>query len=135
MADLGAQAKANTLQIPAQPADKTPHMPLEISLTQIALNDKVRFKQERLAVLTPPDRKRLEGRMGVVQGFWGSSRKLTVNFPEDLGRSVLRILSVDSRHLEKMVEVLIETERAPETAEVASGDERLSQEDMDNMFG
>ena len=135
MADLRAQAKANTLQIPAQPADKTPHMALEISLTQIALNDKVRFKQERLAVLTPPDRKRLEGRVGVVQGFWGSSRKLTVNFPEDLGRSVLRILSVDSRHLEKMVEVLIETERAPEIAEVASGDERLSQEDMDNMFG
>lgn len=110
-------------------------MALERSTTQISQDDKVRFKEERLSVLTLSDRRRLEGRVGVVQGYWNFTRKLTVYFPEEGGRRELRILSVDPRQLENVVETLIETDLAPETAPVAGGEERLSQEDMDNLFG
>ncbi len=114
------------------------------SLTQISLGDTVRFTEERLSVLTPSDRKRLLGRMGVVQGNWNFSRKLTVYFPEDGGRRELRILSVDPRQLEPVPATLIatdieaaiqiDTEIEPAVAEAPSGDETLSQEDMDNLF-
>lgn len=110
-------------------------MALERSTTQILQDDKVRFKDERLAILTLSDRRRLEGRVGVVQGYWNFTRKLTVYFPEDGGRRELRILSVDARQLETVAKALIEADIPPKTAPVASGEERLSQEDMDNMFG
>jgi hypothetical protein len=110
-------------------------MALENSPTQISLEDKVRFKDERLSVLTPSDRNRLDGRLGVVQGYWNFTRKLTVYFPEDAGRRELRILSVEPRQLEKVTDNLIEAEMKSEPAAVASGEDRLSQEDMDNMFG
>lgn len=112
-------------------------MTFETSLTTIALNDTVRFKEERLCVLTPADRRRLEGRVGVVQGYWKFTRKLTVYFPEDSGRRALRILSVDSRQLAKIApvaQVLVEPDLAPQIAQETSGSERLSQEDMDNLF-
>lgn len=107
----------------------------ERSTTQILQDDKVRFKEERLSILTLSDRRRLEGRVGVVQGYWNFTRKLTVYFPEDGGRRELRILSVDPRQLENVAKGLIEADMAPETAPAESGEERLSQEDMDNMFG
>jgi hypothetical protein len=109
-------------------------MALETSLTTIALNDTVRFKEERLCVLMPADRRRLEGRVGVVQGYWKFTRKLTVCFPEDSGRRELRILSVDPRQLEQVMPNAIEPDLEPQITHDASGDERLSQEDMDNMF-
>jgi len=109
-------------------------MAYESSITTFSQGDKVRFKDERLSVLTPPDRKRLEGRVGVVQGRWNYSRKLTVHFPEDGGRSELRIMSVDPSQLERVMEEA-KAEMAPEITEAASGEERLSQEDMDNLFG
>jgi hypothetical protein len=114
-------------------------MALENSPSKILPDDKVRFKEERLAVLTQPDRKRLEGRVGVVQGRWNFTTKLTVYFPEDSGRRELRILSVDPRQLEKVAQALgapeIAPEMQPESTAGASGEERMSQEDMDNMFG
>lgn len=110
-------------------------MALENSLIKISTDDMVRFKEERLAVLIPSDRKRLDGRVGVVQGYWNFTRKLTVYFPEDAGRRELRILSVDPRQLEKVASNLIEDETQSEPAAVAGGEDRMSQEDMDNMFG
>jgi hypothetical protein len=109
-------------------------MAYENSTTSISLNDKVRFKEERLCVLTPSDRKRLEGRVGVVQSYWNFTRKLTVYFPEDSGRPELRILSVDARQLEQVAPHAVEPDIEPHITHDASGEERLSQEDMDNMF-
>lgn len=104
-------------------------------LHQIALHDKVRFKEERLEVLSPPDRKRLEGRVGVVQGHWNYSRKLTVHFPQDGMREELRILSVDPRHIELADIGPVETDLEPKLPPEAGGDGKLSQSEMDNLFG
>jgi hypothetical protein len=101
----------------------------------LSLGDKVRFTAERLSVLAQPDKKRLEGRVGVVQGRWNYTRKLTVYFPNESDRPELRILSVDPRQLERVSEDAIKTDMAPTIVEAASGDEKLSQEDMDNLFG
>ena len=105
------------------------------SLTKLTVGDNVRFTLGRLAVLSPPDRRRLENRVGVVQGYWNHTRKLTVYFPADADRSELRIMSVDPRQLERVAEAAAETETPPQITEETSGDERLSQEDMDNLFG
>jgi len=53
-------------------------MVFENSLTNIALGDQVRFKDERLSILASTDRKRPEGRVGLVQGRWNFTRKLAV---------------------------------------------------------
>lgn len=127
--------RAHTLQRFIQRVDETSQMAYASSLTQISLGDKVRFTQERLSVLTPLDRKRLEGRIGVVQGFWNFSRKLTVYFPEDGGRRELRIPSVDPRQLEQVAEGLIVSKKEPDITKPTSSDERLSQDDTDNLFG
>ena len=95
--------------------------------------DQVRFKEERLAVLTPPDRRRLEGRVG--QGYWSMTRKLTVAFPEDSGRAELRILSVDPRQLERVADNGTQAEVEPNPADEVDGGSKLSQEDTDNLFG
>jgi hypothetical protein len=110
-------------------------MVFESSLTNIAQGDQVRFKEERLCMLTSGDRKRLSGRVGVVQGYWNFTRKLTVLFPQDADRALLRILSVDPRQLERVVDGDTPTEGEPEIADEASGDAKLSQEDTDNLFG
>ncbi len=110
-------------------------MTFESSLTNIVLGDQVRFKEERLAMLTPGDRKRLSGRVGVVQSYWNFTRKLTVLFPEDAGRALLRILSVDPRQLERVDTGSMATDGEPEITGEASGEAKLSQEDTDNLFG
>jgi hypothetical protein len=134
-ADLNFHHNADTLQLSAQRADKTQQMAYANSITPISLNDKVRFKEERLSVLTTPDRKRLEGRVGVVQSYWNFTKKLTVYFPEEIGRPELRILSVDPRQLEQVAKTVIQTEIASEIADAASGNDKLSQEDTDKLFG
>ena len=88
-------------------------MAFEGSQTNISLGDQVRFRKERLSMLTTPDRKRLEDRVGIVQGYWNFTRKLTVAFPEHCGRPELRILSVDPRQLERVAEDVIQTEAEP----------------------
>lgn len=115
--------------------DFTASMTYESSITPISPGDKVRFTAERLSVLTAPDRKRLEGRIGVVQGYWNFSRKLTVHFQQEGNRPELRILSVDPRQLERFPEEVISTDMPSEISNTPSGDEKLSQEDMDNLFG
>ncbi|MDR3369118.1 hypothetical protein [Rhodoferax sp.] len=125
-------------------------MAYESAITTLSRDDKVRFTAERLSILSPADRKRLEGRIGVVQGRWNYTRKLTVYFPEDGRRAELRILSVEPSQLERVVEEIVMPDVPPPSAESAStdgastvvanteaphGDERLSQEDMDNLFG
>ena len=83
-------------------------------------------------MLMPGDRKRLEGRVGVVEGYWGFTKKLTVFFPHDNGRPLLRILSVDPRQLERVgVAVGIE----PEITNNPISDSKLSQDDTDALFG
>jgi len=86
-------------------------------------------------MLTSTYRKRLEGRVGVVQGRWNFTRKLTVLFPEDADRTLLRILSVDPRQLERVAGSDISMGGVPELTDEASDDAKLSQEDMDNLFG
>jgi hypothetical protein len=58
-------------------------------LSNIAPGDQVRFKDEQLSILTPADRKRLEGRVGEVQGRWNSTRKLTVLFSRRGGQTAV----------------------------------------------
>ena len=84
-------------------------MAFEGSQTNISLGDQVRFRKERLSMLTTADRKRLEDRVGIVQGYWNFTRKLIVAFPEHCGRPELRILSVDPRQLERVAEGVIQT--------------------------
>lgn len=102
---------------------------------------KVRFTQERLAVLTPRDRQGLEGRIGVVQTDSNLVRKPTVYFPQDGAQLELRLFRVDPRHLE-LVEGPPSTEDATllgadrvgeETADPGEGG-NLSQSDLDNFF-
>jgi hypothetical protein len=111
-------------------------MAYENSVSTLSEGDKVRFTAERLSMLAPADRKRLEGRVGVVQGRWNYTRKLTVYFPEDGSRVDLRILSVEPNQLERAPNESVQPEPAPPpaNADAPSGDERLSQEDMDNLF-
>jgi hypothetical protein len=102
---------------------------------------RVRFTQERLAVLTPRDRQGLAGRIGVVQTDSDLVRKPTVYFPKDGAMLELRLFRVDPRHLE-LVEGPPETEVAPRlnsdtvdkvTADAGEGG-NLSQSDLDNFF-
>ncbi len=109
-------------------------MAFESSLRNISLGERVRFNEDRLAVLTLADKKRLEGRVGQVQGYWNSTRKLIVAFPEDSGRPVLRILGVDPRHLERVAEEEIAAGVAPKVDDEIQGDAKLSQDDLDNLF-
>lgn len=110
-------------------------MTIENSLVRISLGDHVRFREERLALLTAADKRRLEGRVGVVQGYWNSNRKLIVAFPEHSGRPVLRILGVDLRQLERVVEEEIPGRVASKVDAETTGDARLSQDDSDKLFG
>ncbi|HEY8907574.1 MAG TPA: hypothetical protein VIM63_16230 [Rhodoferax sp.] len=110
-------------------------MAYESSIITLSEGDKVRFTAERLSMLAPADRKRLEGRVGVVQGRWNYTRKRTVYFPEDGGRSELRILSVDPSQLERVSIDAAQPEVPPTNVEAPSGDEKLSQEDLDDLFG
>lgn len=110
-------------------------MAFENSLSNISLSDHVRFNEDRLALLTAADKKRLEGRVGVVQGYWNATRKLIVAFPEHSGRPVLRILGVDPRQLERVVEEEIPAGSVPEVDDETTGDAKLSQDDLDNLFG
>lgn len=110
-------------------------MAFENSFSKISLDDHVRFREDRLALLTVVDKKRLEGRVGVVQGNWNSTRKLIVAFPEHSGRPVLRILGVDPRQLERVVEEEVPAGTAPKVDDETSGDAKLSQDDLDNLFG
>ena len=102
---------------------------------------KVRFTQERLAVLTPRDRQGLAGRIGVVQTDSNFVRKPTVYFPQEGAKLELRLFRVEPRHLE-LVEGPPQTEDPPllggdrvdkETEEPGQG-EKLSQSDLDNFF-
>ena len=105
---------------------------------RLPLNAQVRFTQERLSVLTPPDRKRLEGRVGVVEGYWNETRKPIVYFAPDGKRADLRLLRVDPRHLELVTEALSPPDSSlpePQLADQAGGDEKMSQEELDRLFG
>ena len=115
--------------------------------SKLPLNSKVRFTQERLAILTPRDRKSLEGRIGVVQLYLSGSKKPTVYFPEDGQRVEIRLLQMDPRHLE-LVEAppepaVEEAERHEEPAiedqsalsDDTDKDKKLSQSELDNLFG
>jgi plastocyanin len=131
----------------------------ESATTTLSPGDKVRFTAERLSVLTPPDRKRLEGRVGIVQGRRNNTRKLTVYFPEDGARPELRILSLEPSQLERVVEEFVTPDVPPDSAELAgaelsieeasradtastevanteatSGGDKLSQEELDKLF-
>jgi len=124
---------AQTVLAVAEKAVQNAPMTSQVSLERISLNDRVRFKDERLGVLTPADRGRLEGRIGVVQGYWNTNRKLTVHFPQDGDRFELRIMSVDVRHLERL-----DGPPAPSTPppqEPVGAGEKLSQSDTDDLFG
>ncbi len=102
---------------------------------EFQVDAKVRFTQERLSVLMPPDRRRLEGRVGIVQGRWLGTRKLTVYFPQDGARTDLRILQMDPRHIEPVEEISVAEAPPPALIDEAKSDEKMSQEELDNLFG
>ncbi len=121
--------------------------------TLFLLNAKVRFAQERLAVLTARDRLGLAGRIGVVQTDGNVVSKPTVYFPADGNKPELRLFRVDPRHLE-----LVDSPSSSENADIAprpdervpvpdgtpatahaeppaaDGGGNLSQSDLDNFF-
>jgi hypothetical protein len=123
-------------------------MAYQSAISTLSTGDQARFTAERLSMLAPADRKRLEGRVGLVQGRWNHTRKLTVCFPEEGGRSELRILSVEPNQLERVSSAVTQAEVTPAPApapvpvpvpvatevEPPSGGEKLSQEDMDKLF-
>ena len=117
------------------------------------LNAKVRFAQERLAILTPRDRQGLAGRIGVVQTDGHLVSKPTVYFPADGARPELRLFRVDPRQLElvenppsnesaditpQLDEALQPSNSTPATAHAepaaADGGGNLSQSDLDDFF-
>lgn len=111
------------------------------------MGSKVRFTHERLSILTPRDRQGLAERVGLVQTDGNVVNKPTVYFPEEGAKPELRLFRVDPRHLE-LVESPLPSEtttridggtnidRNDNSETVASeGDGRLSQSDMDNLFG
>lgn len=102
---------------------------------QLPINAKVRFTNDRLSVLTPPDRRQLEGRIGVVQGYWHETRKPTVYWPQDGNRLELRLLRVDPRHLELVEEAAPAAEADAQISDESGGNEKLSQSELDDLFG
>ncbi len=97
------------------------------------LDEKVRFTQERLDVLSPQDRRRLEGRIGVVQGNYGGTRKPIVYFPADLDRPDLRLFGVDLRQLELVEEEPLPPQEA-ERSEDFEDSPGVSQTEADDLF-
>lgn len=119
--------------------------------TAFPLDAKVRFTQERLAVLTPRDRQGLAGRIGVVQSDGNRVSKPTVYFSADGAKLDIRLFRVDPRHLE-LVESPPDSEKVKpankgktdsDRTEVAAdgkvsepdGGGNLSQSELDDLFG
>lgn len=96
---------------------------------------KVRFTQERLAVLMPQDRRRLEGRIGIVQGHWRGTRKPVVYFPQDGARSDLRLPQVDPRQLERVEESPPHVAQEATLVDDSDSHEKMSQDELDKLFG
>jgi hypothetical protein len=111
---------------------------------------KVRFTQERLAILTPRDRQGLAGRIGVIQADSKFAGKPTIYFPANGDKPELRLFRVDPRHLE-LVESPPDSASTPTlnnntnhpgltsgTSDVQPNSpddgEKLSQSDLDNFF-
>lgn len=108
--------------------------------TTFPLGAKVRFTQERLAVLTPRDRKGLAGRIGVVQTDGQLVKKPTVYFPAEGTQAELRLFRMDPGHLE-LVELPAEPDsaRPPDTGAntgepAPEGSDSLSQSELDKLF-
>ena len=102
------------------------------------LGAKVRFTQERLAILTPRDRKGLAGRIGVVQTDASVIKKPTVHFPSEGVLPELRLFRMEPGHLE-LVELPPEAEVTPPPEAAASqaapgGTDKLSQSELDDLF-
>ena len=103
--------------------------------TRWPINAKVRFTDDRLSCLTAPDRRQLEGRIGVVQGYWQETRKPIVYLPQEGHRVELRLLRVDPRHLELVEEPAATAEADPQISNDSGGNEKLSQSELDDLFG
>lgn len=110
--------------------------------TEFPRDARVRFTQERLAVLTPRDRQGLAGRIGVVQTDPNLVRKPTVYFPQDGARLELRLFHVDPKHLELVEGPPPSTGVTPrldgdtvgaQPADPGEGG-KLSQSELDNFF-
>ena len=102
---------------------------------RLPINAKVRFTNDRLSVLTPPDRRQLEGRIGVIQGYWHETRQPTVYLPQDGNRLELRLLRVDPRHLELVEEAAATAKAELQISDDTGGNEKLSQSELDDLFG
>lgn len=108
--------------------------------TTFPLGAKVRFTQDRLAVLTPRDRKGLAGRIGVVQTDGQLVKKPTVYFPAEGAQPELRLFRMDPGHLE-LVELPADPDSAPPPDTGANAGEptpedsgNLSQSELDKLF-
>lgn len=99
-----------------------------------SMNDQVRFTQEQLDVLTAQDRGRLEGRVGVVQGFHNGTRKPIVYFPEVHGQSDLRLFGIDTRHLEHKTEDAVQPDDHVQLSDQDHVSAKLSQDETDHLF-
>ena len=98
------------------------------------LDDKVRFMRERLDALTAQDRRRLEGRIGVVQGFHKGTRKPVVYFPQIQDQSDLRLFGVDPRQLEVAFDEGAQPNEPVQLSDQTVISDKLSQDETDHLF-
>ena len=98
-----------------------------------AVKQAVRFTQERLDVLSPPDRQRLQGRVGVVEGFYKGTRKPIVYFPATQGQTDLRLFGVDPRQLE-LVSDLPSPLHESGVSDARDDSTTVSQSEADHLF-
>lgn len=96
-------------------------------------DDQVRFTQERLGILSPPDRRRLEGRIGVVQGNFNGTRKPIVYFPAIQDQDDIRLFGVDPRQLEQVRDCPFPPQEAKSSDDIEDG-AAVSQSDVDQLF-
>jgi len=96
--------------------------------------DKVPFTQERLDALTAQDRRCLEGRLTVAQGFHNGTKKPIVSSPQTQDHSDLRLLGVDYRQLEAASEEGVRPDDPFQLSDQTVIGDRLSQDETDCLF-
>jgi len=101
--------------------------------TGFAVEQAVRFTQERLDVLSPSDRQRLQGRVGSVEGFYKGTRKPIVYFPAIRDQTDLRLFGVDPRQLELVSDVPRPLDESG-VGDAPNDSTTVSQSEADHLF-
>jgi len=96
--------------------------------------DKIPFTQEPLNALTAQDRRRLEGRLTVAQGFHNGTKKSIVYSPHTQGHSDLRLFGVDFRQVEVASEAGVRPDDPVQLSDQTVIGDKLPQDETDRLF-